>query len=140
MSLPTDQILYDQIKLQVKKSVHRWPSAYASGQLVQKYKKAFEKKHGKGKLPYQSKKIIMSSLERWFKEKWVNLCKPKKNGGYEPCGTRKKQKYPYCRPSIRVDKSTPTTVADMIKKYGHNKIKEQCKTKQKYRKQTMKKI
>ena len=33
--IPTDQTLYDRIKDHVKARVDRWPSAYASGQVVQ---------------------------------------------------------------------------------------------------------
>lgn len=140
MSIPADANLYNRIKMEVKKSVQRWPSAYASGQLVQKYKKAFEKKHGPKKLAYTSKKIKLTSLERWFKETWVNLCKEKKNGQYASCGTRKGKTYPYCRPMKRIDKSTPMTVYELINKYGKAKLKEQCKAKQKYKTKIMKKV
>ena len=37
-------------------------------------------------------------LTRWFKENWVDLSRPKKGGGYEPCGRgdASKGKYPKC--------------------------------------------
>jgi hypothetical protein len=53
------------------------------------------------------------SLDRWFKEGWVDI----KTG--KPCGRKKGEKrkgYPACRPSKRVSKETPTTVAEMSKK------------------------
>jgi len=42
-------------------------------------------------------------LTRWFKENWVDLSRPKKGGGYEPCGRRdaSKGKYPKCVPASR---------------------------------------
>ena len=32
-----------------------------------------------------------SGLSKWFKEKWVDISRPKKGGGYKSCG-RKMQK------------------------------------------------
>jgi len=51
-------------------------------------------------------------LDRWFKEKWVDI----KTG--KPCGRKKteksrKSKYPACRPSKRVSEDTPKTVGEM---------------------------
>ena len=51
-------------------------------------------------------------LDRWVKEKWVDI----KTG--KPCGRQKseksrKSKYPACRPSKRVSKDTPKTVSEM---------------------------
>ena len=154
-SVPTDLKLYEKIKQKVKKKfteTSRWPSAYGSGYLVKTYKKEFEKKYGK-KSPYKvvnikknnkksnkknstynvvnnNKKINKSNLNRWFNEKWVNVCK-KKNNKYVPCGRKKSniKKYPYCRPSIKVTRKTPMTVNEIKKKYGSKKLKEMCKRK-----------
>ena len=49
-------------------------------------------------------------LDRWFKEKWVDV----KTG--KPCGRQKGEKrkgYPACRPSKRVSKDTPKTAGEM---------------------------
>ena len=51
-NVPVDLPMYNRIKAKVKASVQRWPSAYASGQLVRQYKLAFKKKHG-SKSPYK---------------------------------------------------------------------------------------
>ena len=40
MSKPTNPALYNRVKSQVKNSVDVWPSAYASAQVVKKYKAA----------------------------------------------------------------------------------------------------
>lgn len=39
-------------------------------------------------------------LDDWFQEKWVNVRKPKKDGGFEPCGRgdTSKGKKPVCTP------------------------------------------
>ena len=49
------------------------------------------------------------SLDRWFKEKWVDV----KTG--KPCGRQKgdQRGYPACRPSKRISKDTPKTTKEM---------------------------
>ena len=39
-NVPTKPELYERIKAKVKRTVKKWPSAYASGQLVRQYKAA----------------------------------------------------------------------------------------------------
>lgn len=39
MAKPANPSLYAKAKAMVKKRVKKWPSAYASGQLVQQYKR-----------------------------------------------------------------------------------------------------
>ena len=48
-------------------------------------------------------------LDRWFKEKWVDV----KTG--KPCGRQKGENrgYPACRPSKRVSSKTPKTTGEM---------------------------
>ena len=65
-SVPLNKTLYNKIKASIKKSSKVWPSAYASGRLVKTYKS----RGGK----YTCK---FGDLKRWFKEKWVNVCKSK---------------------------------------------------------------
>lgn len=137
MATPSDPVLYKKIKDKVRSKVKRWPSAYASGQVVQQYKAAFEKTHGRRKQPYISSDG--AHLTRWFKEKWVDLCNTVK-GKPTPCGkspSSKANMYPYCRPSVRVDKKTPMTVQELVKKFGKSKIAEQCATKQRYKKKSL---
>jgi hypothetical protein len=44
-------------------------------------------------------------LTKWFKEKWVDIGKPKKKGKYQPCGRNKAKTsgkgYPKCVPLAR---------------------------------------
>lgn len=41
-------------------------------------------------------------LRKWFREKWVNIAKKKKSGGYEPCGTSGEKKgYAKCVPAAK---------------------------------------
>lgn len=123
-----DRELYSRIKSQVKKEYKVWPSAYASGQLVQRYEKAGGRYKKDTRPPGKR-----NQLSRWYKENWVNVCAKDVKGKYKKCGTGKTpkrgsntQQYPYCRPSKRVNKSTPMTVGEIKKKYGEKKIKEMC--------------
>lgn len=47
-------------------------------------------------------------LTKWFKEKWVDISRPKKGGGFEPCGRKKasSKKYPKCRPAAEAARMT----------------------------------
>ena len=61
---------------------------------------------------------IVKNLNRWFKEKWVDVSrKDPKTGKHPPCGRSKAKKgrkgYPKCRPSVRVSSKTPKTSGEM---------------------------
>jgi len=53
----------------------------------------------------------VASLDRWFKEKWVDISRRDKNGKHPPCGRSDASKgaYPKCRPSKKVSRQTPST-------------------------------
>lgn len=132
MSRPLDRKLYEQVKREVKQRVSVWPSAYASGQLVSEYKKRGGRyapsspSSSRSSSPSRSKSSSLSrsrssgNLNRWFKEKWVNVCEKDSRGRYKRCGSsssrgRSLKRYPYCRPSRRVSAETPRTVGEMSK-------------------------
>ena len=131
--IPTDPRLYDQIKEHVKARVDRSPSAYASGQIVQEYKAAMEKK---GIAPYINPKPVQPSntnLGRWFAEDWVDI----KTG--KPCGSvRAPGYYPTCRPAKRITSKTPTTVKELtpLQKASMIAQKQDAKKKTVHYKQT----
>jgi len=116
-----DKELYIKVREKVKSRVNSWPSAYASGQIVSEYKKAGGRYRGGKQSPKKT------PLDRWYKEKWVNVCEK----GHPPCGRSKAdmglKDYPYCRPSVRVTKSTPKTVKEIPK----STLKEMCEKKRK---------
>jgi hypothetical protein len=114
---PLNKSLYNKVKSEAKTKFKVYPSAYANGWLVKEYKRRGGKYTG-------SKKG--GGLSRWYQEKWIDACKlPKK----VTCGRKKssKKKYPYCRPSIRINKSTPKTVYEISKKT----LKKRCSKKRK---------
>ena len=68
---------------------------------------------GAGTLKYE----ISKNLNRWFKEKWVDVSRKDKDGKHPPCGRSKAKKsskgYPKCRPSVKVSSKTPKTSGSM---------------------------
>ena len=107
---PLNQKEYDKAVATVKARVARWPSAYASGQVVVEYKKAMSKL---GKPAYADAKAHgkeTSPLARWFAERWTDIRTGK------PCGSVKSDNYyPTCRPLVRVTKATPVTMGELSK-------------------------
>ena len=66
------------------------------------------------------------SLDRWFKEKWVDVKTGKK------CGRGKNEKgrpYPACRPSKRISSKTPKTTSEMSSKEKARFKKEKTSSK-----------
>ena len=59
-----------------------------------------------------------TGLTKWFKEKWVDISRPKKGGGYKPCG-RKKAKgkgYPKCVPAAKAARMTAAQKRSAIRR------------------------
>ena len=57
-------------------------------------------------------------LSKWFKEKWVDISRPKKGGGYKACGrkTSKKGKYPKCVPAAKAARMTKAQKRSAIRR------------------------
>lgn len=97
----------------IRSSVRRLPgpwSAYKSGLLVQRYKRA----GGRFRGPKTKK-----GLTRWFNEKWVDLSRPTKTG-FAPCGraNRSEGRYPLCRPlsiAKRIRRERPDLIDKLVK-------------------------
>ena len=51
-------------------------------------------------MAYEYINFNKGGLNKWFKEKWVDIGSPKKDGKYQPCGRSKTsdRKYPKCVP------------------------------------------
>ena len=71
--------------------------------IVKEYKKQFTTKYGNRKNPYRGNKTRKQGLARWFDEKWTNQ---RGEIGY-------KNKSDVYRPSIRINKGTPTTFDEL---------------------------
>lgn len=61
--------------------------------------------------------LVVKNLNRWFKEKWVDVSRKDKDGKHPPCGRGKAKLsgkgYPKCRPSVKVSSETPKTSGSM---------------------------
>ena len=96
MSIPANKQLYEQVKKEIYEK-HPKHSAYRSGLLVREYKK----RGG----TYIGKENKSSGLNRWFREKWESQ---RGETGY-------RYKSDVYRPTVRVNKDTPTTVNELTK-------------------------
>jgi len=70
-------------------------------------------------------------LSRWFKENWVDISRPKKGGGYEPCGRgdADKGQYPKCVPASRAASMSEEQIRSAVnrKRRAENKQSRQGK-------------
>ena len=111
MPTPVNTALYAKVKAEADKKFLAPTSIYKSAWIVREYK-------NRGGVYYDDKKT--KGLTQWFKEEWVDLNRPKKNGkGYEACGRNVATKqgiYPLCRPVHRVAVSTPRTLGELKQK------------------------
>jgi hypothetical protein len=110
MNSSKNKKLYNRIKSEAKRKFKVWPSAYASGWVVKQYKSQGGK--------YTGKKSPSVGISRWYKEKWINVCKlPKKvSCGRTKLSSKWKRNYPYCRPSIRITSKTPKLASELSRK------------------------
>jgi hypothetical protein len=110
MTSVVDKELYEYVKTLANEKFKSNTGIYRSSWIVREYKK----RGGK----YTGSKPKATGLLRWFKEKWINLYTGKQ------CGrTDMTEKYPLCRPTVRVSKQTPKTV-DEIQEVIINKNKK----------------
>ena len=60
----------------------------------------------------------IKSLKEWFKEKWVDISRPKPGGGFEPCGRSDASsgKYPKCVPASRAARMTPEQIHSAVQR------------------------
>jgi len=123
-----DRQLWLRSREKVKKRVSVWPSAYASGQVVQEYKRAGGRFYNPSS-PLTEDAILelelaaienpMTGLDKWFAEEWVDLARSVylkgdkaghlKPGGWVKCGRPDTTKggYPKCRPLAEAKRMTP---------------------------------
>jgi hypothetical protein len=98
----TDKELHSRAVSAAKAKFKVWPSAYASGYVVQQYKQMYKSKHGSlsGAFKGDEGEIHADDLEQWFKEKWVRIGANGEIMG--PCGGRgEKEGKPKCLPQAK---------------------------------------
>lgn len=112
MPQPAFPSLYARVRNAVKRRVARWPSAYASAQLVRQYKASVAARYGADAAAYvDDDDDDARKLSRWFREKWVNISTMK------PCGSVKTASYyPVCRPERVAKRLTASQIADAVER------------------------
>lgn len=106
--------LYEQVREEIKKKYPKH-SAYRSMLIIDEYKK----RGGILNKEYESK----SDLKRWINEKWINMNQYLK-GNIVNCGDQKYIKKSACRPLKRVNKKTPLTAEEVLKKHNKKDIQK----------------
>ena len=96
--------LYQDVVSDAKKKFDRWPSAYASMWVQKEY----QKRGGK----YKGKKDT-KNLNKWVKEKWIQILPLLKDKKIIECGADNKDSK-VCRPMVRVNKNTPITIQELL--------------------------
>ena len=70
----------------------------------------------------KKKKIVFDdidkSLTQWFEEKWVDISRPKKGGGFEPCGRSDAEsgKYPKCVPASKASRMSAEEISSAVQR------------------------
>ena len=98
----TDEALHSRAVAAAKAKFKVWPSAYASGYVVQQYKRMYKEKHGStsGAFKGGDGEIHADDLGQWFKEGWVRIGANGEIMG--PCGGRgEKEGKPKCLPQAK---------------------------------------
>ena len=62
----------------------------------------------------------IGGLTKWFKEGWVDISRPKKGGGYMPCGRKSARKskigYPNCVPAAKAARMTKAQIRSAVRR------------------------
>jgi hypothetical protein len=134
--LPLAQQRYDAGKLKLcprgyctaKYKYEVYPSAYANGYAVQvcqgtkpdQEEETFEDDEYTSRLDEvkQHDSPVENNLQRWYDEKWVNVCEQGDGpGGYKVCGSGNgvddPANYPYCRPYYKQPGTTVVTAQEL---------------------------
>lgn len=116
------------------KSLYKvFPSAYANGYAVQvcngnKPDAKGVKRRSSNRNP-RRRANAMTDLERWYAEKWVNVCTFNETGKLVPCGRKSaslnRKSYPYCRPVNKLKGTSVSTLHELTPK----ERKEMCRKK-----------
>jgi len=108
--------LYKQAKAEADK-VYKRNGAYKNMYMVKKYQELGG--------TYKGKKT--NKLKQWRDEKWVSVSNYLKGNKIE-CGSDKIGDNA-CRPTKRINKDTPITIQEVIKKFGKKKVETIVKKK-----------
>ena len=65
--------------------------------------------------------MAKNGLDKWFKQKWVDIGSKRKDGSFAPCGRSKqkkdaKRKYPKCVPLAKATRMTKSQKASAVRR------------------------
>lgn len=86
----------------------KYPSAYANLSAAKVCKRRSTKSSKR-----KSSRKSSNSLNRWQREKWVDVCTRDSRGRHPPCSNKRSKRYPYCRPSKKISSKTPVTASEL---------------------------
>ena len=73
--------------------------------------------------------MATGGLTKWFGQKWVDIGRPKKGGGYHKCGRNKaktgRKKYPKCVPAAKAARMSKSQIRSAVRR--KRKVKENKK-------------
>lgn len=126
-----------------KSKFKKYPSAYANLYAAQVCKGSKPNSLSRRRRSKSSKrsgrrgKKSSNLLNRWQREKWVDVCERDSRGRHPPCGNQSKSgKYPYCRPSKRISPKTPVTASEL----SSEQKRRMCSRKRKQPKKRMRSL
>jgi len=98
-NVPKDKSLWNSCVTWAKSKYDVWPSAYACGAAAKRYKSKGGKWKSKSNESIDNFEEFNENLDKWFKEKWVDISKTNKDGSHPPCGRKNADEggYPKCR-------------------------------------------
>lgn len=115
-----DPQLYRTAKAKANEIYGSKTSAYKNMYMVKVYKELGGRYSG----------AKTKGLTNWDREKWIRVEDYVKSGKKLPCGEGGRVKTKACRPTVKVNKSTPITLNEALRKHGRKKILELVNKKQ----------
>lgn len=119
--IPDNIINKDLYLKAIKKAneTYERPSAYKSAYIQKEYKRLG------GEYTHKTK-----GLNNWFKEQWIQVVPYLENNEKIECGSDDNENKA-CRPLRRVNKNSPESISELLKKFGKNKLLKLAKEKTK---------
>lgn len=93
-------------------------STQTMGSGIKNPQQGYSKPKKKKKKTNAMGEYIKKSLDTWFRERWVDISRPKPGGGFEPCGRADAStgKYPKCVPAARAARMTPEQIRSAVQR------------------------
>lgn len=112
-------ILYKKARKMIDRQYGPRTSAWKSMALVKKYKElggAYETKTST-----RSSKSKTNSLQKWRKERWIQVVPYVVSMDIVSCGSSRRGQHA-CRPLVRVTKNTPVTLPELLRIHTKRKL------------------